>query len=227
MDNIIYIYTYIYIYTHIYTHICISLSLYICIYIYISIYIYIYIYRSSGMWCLRMWCLIIMGFTSNNMIVYHDIRWQNDYTKHHILKHHILELPIYIYIYIYIYVYIYICIEREREREQFRDRQMALNWGAHRLRRHLAAQILLDIFRNTSSETFLCRANYAGNAEALPIARFRSRILRAIFRPLKDACVYVCIYIYIYICDSNSKSMCKCNCNSNNDSNSNSNSVTA
>ena len=99
---------YIYIYTHTY---------------YIYIYIYIYIkgvsgvrsdrfaaemrdgvlqnwgrvwpdmLGSSGMWCLRMWCLIIIesiklmiGFTTTN----------GDTTiiiKHHILKHHILELP--------------------------------------------------------------------------------------------------------------------------------------
>ena len=56
----------------------------ICVYVYVYIYIYIYIYiyskmyskavyarqhfRSSGMWC-----LIKIGFTKNNTLIYHNI----------------------------------------------------------------------------------------------------------------------------------------------------------
>ena len=60
------------------------------------------IFGSSGMWCLRMWCLIIIGTYINNSkyvkvnitIVKPKVR-PILIIKHHILKHHILELPIY------------------------------------------------------------------------------------------------------------------------------------
>ena len=58
-----------------------------CVYIYIYIHLHTYelvrpalartgdarVHSEFGMLCLRMWCLIIIGFTKTNNIIYHNI----------------------------------------------------------------------------------------------------------------------------------------------------------
>ena len=50
---------------------------------------------SSRMWCLRMWCFIIIGFTLSYTVLIFYLLWghRTIIIKHHILEHHIPELP--------------------------------------------------------------------------------------------------------------------------------------
>ena len=46
------------------------------------------------MWCLRMWCwIVIVVDNSCYLILYLDLSRRTIIIKHHILKHHIPELP--------------------------------------------------------------------------------------------------------------------------------------
>ena len=116
----VYIYIYIYIYSYIYIYIYIYIYMYMYTYIYIYIYIFrcsaagirengsrppgserSEVFRSSGMWCLRMWCLINIYIYIYVLIIlsYNNICliWcrRAIIIKHHILKRHIPELPRY------------------------------------------------------------------------------------------------------------------------------------
>ena len=60
-------------------HICLNIILFFELY-YIYIYIYItLIFRSSGMWCLRMWCLMMIDLTLSYTYMLHVTGSQNYY----------------------------------------------------------------------------------------------------------------------------------------------------